>query len=546
MYEMPDASSELVLIVDDNETARYSKTRLLRSAGYSTLEAGTGADAMRLIEQRDPRLVVLDVHLPDRDGWSICRDLKADPKTASILVLQVSATFVTDRDRVRALDGGADACLTEPLEGPVLVATVRALLRARKAEDALRDALAREQTARSTAENANRSKDEFLALLSHEVRTPLGAILSWVTLLRQHHVDANVLAQGLEAIERNARVQVKLIEDLLDVSRIVTGKLRLDLAVIDLALLIEGALESVRPAAIAKGIRVDTFLDPALGSMLGDPTRLQQVLWNLVSNAVKFTPKGGWIEIRAERRDSLVVVELTDSGQGVDAAFLPFIFDRFRQADSSTTRREAGLGLGLAIVRHIIELHGGTVEAESDGIGQGSTFVVRLPVAPLRDVLRPIAAVRAPYAPAVGAISPSALAGVELLVVDDDRDAREAVGAVLKTAGATVNLAASVDEALTVIRRGRAPNVIVSDIAMPDADGFDLIRELRQVEARGGHRVRALALTAYAGEHEGDRIHEAGFDDYLAKPIEAGLLIAAVARLVTMKAERVPHQSEVD
>jgi signal transduction histidine kinase len=545
MYEMPDASSELVLIVDDNETARYSKTRLLRSAGYSTLEAGTGADAMRLIEQRDPRLVVLDVHLPDRDGWSICRDLKADPKTASILVLQVSATFVTDRDRVRALDGGADACLTEPLEGPVLVATVRALLRARKAEDALRDALAREQTARSTAENANRSKDEFLALLSHEVRTPLGAILSWVTLLRQHHVDANVLAQGLEAIERNARVQVKLIEDLLDVSRIVTGKLRLDLAVIDLALLIEGALESVRPAAIAKGIRVDTFLDPALGSMLGDPTRLQQVLWNLVSNAVKFTPKGGWIEIRAERRDSLVVVEFTDSGQGVDAAFLPFIFDRFRQADSSTTRREGGLGLGLAIVRHIIELHGGTVEVQSDGIGQGSTFLVRLPVAPLRDALRPIAAVRA-HAPASGAIAPSTLAGVELLVVDDDRDAREAVGAVLKTAGATVNLAASVDEALTVIRRGRAPNVIVSDIAMPDADGFDLIRELRQVEARGGHRVYALALTAYAGEHDEDRIHEAGFDDYLAKPIEAGLLIATVARLVMTKAEREPHEPEVD
>src|SRR6185503_414866 len=328
----------------------------------------------RLVEERDPRLVVLDVHLPDRDGWSICQALKADPKTASILVLQVSATFVTDGDRVRALDGGADACLTEPLEGPVLVATVRALLRARKAEDALREALAREQAARSIAETANRSKDEFLALLSHEVRTPLGAILSWVTLLRQHHPDADVLEQGLEAIERNTRVQVRLIEDLLDVSRIVTGKLRLDLALVDLALLIEGALESVRPAAIAKGIRVDTFLDPALGSMLGDPTRLQQVLWNLISNAVKFTPKGGWIEIRAERRDSLAVVEFTDSGQGVDAAFLPFIFDRFRQADSSTTRREGGLGLGLAIVRHVVELHGGTVSAHSDGIGQGSTF----------------------------------------------------------------------------------------------------------------------------------------------------------------------------
>jgi signal transduction histidine kinase len=528
---MADSTPALVLVVDDNDLARYAKLRTLRAAGFATIESGTGTEAMRLVAERKPRVVVLDVHLPDIDGWSVCRNLKSDPDTASTLVLQVSATFVTEEDTVRALDGGADACLTEPLEGPVLVATVRALIRARTAEDALRAALAREQSARNAAEAANRAKDEFLALLSHEVRTPLGAILSWVTLLRQIPPDETLLTRGLEAIERNTRVQVKMIEDLLDVSRIVTGKSRLEVALVDLTSVIEAALENVQSSAIAKAIRIDTFLDPALGLVLGDPTRLQQVAWNLVSNAVKFTPKGGWIEIRAERSASHAVLSFTDSGRGIDGDFLPFIFDRFRQADSSTTRREGGLGLGLAIVRHIVELHGGTVEAQSAGVGQGATFTVRLPITPVRDEAQPPAALRARSLTSE-AISPAALARRDVLVVDDDRDAREAVGAVFESAGARVRLAGSVGEALGAVRDSGMPDVIVSDIAMPDADGFSLIRELRQAEAVGGARVRALALTAYAGEHANDRIHEAGFDDYLAKPIDAGVLIAAVARLV--------------
>jgi len=264
--------------------------------------------------------------------------------------------------------------------------------------------------------------------------------------------------------------------------------------------------------------------------VLGDATRLQQVVWNLVSNAVKFTPKGGWVEVRAELRDEHAVIQFTDSGHGIDPSFLPYIFDRFRQADSSTTRREGGLGLGLAIVRHLVELHGGTVEAQSAGIGQGATFVVRIPVQKLRDAARTNAAIRT-SASAPRAISASALAGKDLLVVDDESDAREAIGAVLKAAGGAVHLASSVHEALTVIRAGTIPDVIVSDIAMPVSDGFDLIRELRRGEDQGGHRFRALALTAYAGEHETERIYQAGFDDHLAKPIEAGRLIAAVARL---------------
>ena len=251
----------LLLVVDDNETARYSKSRILRAAGFETIEAGTASDALRLVAERRPRLVVLDVHLPDFDGWEACRRLKQDPATASTLVLQVSATFVSEQDTVRSLESGADACLTEPVEAPVLVATVRALLRARVAEDTMREALAREQAARGVAETANRAKDEFLAMLSHELRSPLGAILTWVTLLRDGNVDGALAARGLEAIERNTRLQVKLIEDLLDVSRIITGKTRLDVGLVDLARIGDAALESVRAAALAKGVRIDAFLD---------------------------------------------------------------------------------------------------------------------------------------------------------------------------------------------------------------------------------------------------------------------------------------------
>ena len=518
---MPDQS--LILIVDDNETARYAKARTLRAAGFDVIEAATAGDALRLVAERGPRLVVLDVQLPDFDGWEACRRLKQDPATASTLVLQTSATFVSEQDTVRSLESGADACLTEPVDPLVLVATVRALLRARVAEDTMREALARESAARGVAETANRAKDEFLALLSHELRSPLGAILTWVTLLRDGNVDDALATRGLEAIERNTRVQVKLIEDLLDVSRIITGKTRLEVGLVDLARVIEAALESVRAAAFAKGVRVDAFLAPELGAVLGDATRLQQVVWNLVSNAVKFTPKGGWVEVRLEARESQAVVLVSDSGKGIDPTFLPFIFDRFRQADSSTTRAEGGLGLGLAIVRHVVELHGGTVEADSEGVGSGATFRVRLPLPALRETRATIVATRSP----VGAAR--ALEGVQLLVVDDEPDARDAIAAVLVSSGATVATARGVREALASVARPPAPDVIVTDIAMPGEDGFALMRELRNDPP--DRRIPVLALTAYAGEPEAERIREAGFDAHLAKPIEAAKLVAAVAAL---------------
>jgi signal transduction histidine kinase len=524
-----DFERGLILVVDDNETARYAKARTLRLAGYETLESGSGEDALRLIAQHKPRLVVLDVQLPDIDGWSVCRRVKSDPVSASVLVLQVSATFVSEEDTVRALEGGADACLTEPLEPPVLVATVRALLRARRAEEALRDALAREQVARGAAESANRAKDEFLALLSHELRTPLGAILNWVTLLRDGEVERSVMGRGLEAIERNTRIQAKLIEDLLDVSRIVTGKTHLDTALVDLTHVVDAALESVRPAAKSKGIRIGGSLSPSKALVQGDATRLQQVIWNLVSNAVKFTSHGGWVEVQVERRGDEAVVLVSDSGKGIDPGFLPYIFDRFRQADSSTTRSEGGLGLGLAIVRHVIELHGGSVAAHSEGPEKGATFTVRLPIAHASDAA-PIAVQRA-QTPALEPVSARQLAGLAALVVDDDPDARDAAGAVLEAAGAKVRLASNVRDALAAIDAGGPPDVLISDIAMPVEDGFSLIRALRRSQPQGGRRLPTLALTAFAGEHAVEQIREAGFDAYLAKPIEARKLIAAVAKL---------------
>src|SRR5262245_3206470 len=377
---MSGAGTNLILVVDDNEPARYTKVRILRDAGYEVVEAATGDEALRLVAEWVPRLILLDVNLPGVDGWEVCRRLKADPATASVAVLQVSATHVREEDTVRALEGGADASLTEPIEPAVLVATVRALLRARLAEAALRDALAREQTTRAAAEAANRTKDEFLATLSHELRSPLGVILTWVTLLRSGRIDEAGRTRAYQAIERNTRHQAKLIEDLLDVSRIISGKMRLDVGVVDLAEVVDAAREGVRHAAEAKRIQLAVLPPAAVGPVSGDANRLQQVIWNLLSNAIKFTPRGGQVTVGVARVDSQAQIQVVDSGRGIDPAFLPHIFERFRQADSSTTRSEGGLGLGLAIVRHLVELHGGTVGAESTGVGQGSTFTVRLPL----------------------------------------------------------------------------------------------------------------------------------------------------------------------
>jgi signal transduction histidine kinase/ActR/RegA family two-component response regulator len=381
-----------------------------------------------------------------------------------------------------------------------------------------------------TAQEANRLKDEFLATVSHELRTPLTAILGWASMLRKTEFDRETARGALETIERNARAQNQIIEDLLDVSRIVTGKLRLDVRQVEPASFIDAAVESVRPAADAKGVRLTKSLDVGALSLSGDPARLQQVVWNLLSNAIKFTPRGGRVEIALGRADSNVEVVVSDTGQGIKPEFLPYVFDRFRQADSSTTRRHGGLGLGLAIVRHLVELHGGTVRAESEGEGRGSTFVVALPLAAVRRGEGDDAAVPR-QAGAAARESADELRGLKILVVDDEEDTRDFLRAALGGCGAEVLTAATAREAAR-LAAGSRPDVLISDIGMPDEDGFELIRRVRELPAESGGGVPAIALTAYARTEDRLRVLRSGYQMHLAKPVELAELIAVVASLV--------------
>ncbi len=521
-----NGSSACIIVVDDNDTNRYTKGRLLRQAGYEVLEAATGGAGLAFVASHAPDLVVLDTQLPDTNGWEVCRRIKERGPEAP-LVLQVSATYVEEGDTVKALEGGADACLTEPIDPAVMLATVRALLRIRHAEHALRDALAREQALRYAAESANRAKDEFLATLSHELRSPLGTILTWVTLLKEGRLDPARSRHGLDAIERSTQLQVKLIGDLLDISSIISGKTRLDVGAVDLAAVVQTAIDGLRSAAAAKDLVVASRIEPDVPRIAGDAMRLLQVVQNLCSNAVKFTPRGGRVDIVVRATDGSVEIEVSDTGKGIPAEFLPHIFERFRQADASTTRFEGGLGLGLAIVLHLVELHRGSVDARSAGAGQGATFVVRLPAAPPVGTSTPALSVRPePH----GAADPDALAGLRLLLVDDEDDAREAVATALAQRGATVATAASVEAALRAIDT-EAPDVMIGDIAMPGEDGYSLIRRLRDRTPAAGGRIPALALTAYGRLTDRAQMLAAGFDECLTKPIAIDELTAVVRRL---------------
>ena len=381
--------------------------------------------------------------------------------------------------------------------------------------------LAREQAARAEADRANRLKDEFLAVLSHELRSPLNPILGWAKLLQNGKLDAAKTQQALKTIERNAQLQSELIEDLLDVSRILQGKLNLNISPINLAPLIRAAMETVRLAAEAKSINLEASLEPEVGLVSGDSTRLQQVMWNLLSNAVKFTPAGGQVSLRLERLDSCAHITVSDTGQGIAPEFLPYVFDYFRQADATTTRTFGGLGLGLAIVRHLVELHGGTVRVESLGIGLGATFTVRLP-------LRAIGATGKQNSQSLEA-SPD-LNGIRVLVVDDEPDSREFVAFVLEQAGATVFTATTAAEALTMLIRSK-PDVLLSDIGMPDMDGYMLMQQVRALSPEQGGQVRAIALTAYAGDFNQQQALQAGFQQHVSKPIEPERLIQVISRV---------------
>ncbi|MBE8991753.1 response regulator [Nostoc sp. LEGE 12450] len=649
----------IILHVDDNEANRYIVARILQNAGFTVVEAATGGAGLKAAIEHQPTLVILDVKLPDISGFEVCRQIKANPETAFIPVLHLSASFVQSQDKAEGLDSGADAYLVQPVEPIELLATVRSLLRIRRAEeaalslarewqttfDSIKDgvclvdtegiilrcnrammelfskpsheilgcvhhelmgaelgigdgacfrrakethqrqvlefqsterwfaktidpvfdghgnltgavfilsditerkrasALLQEQNDRlnglmislqqqtEQAQQANRIKDEFLAVLSHELRSPLNPILGWTKILQTSHQDAAKTQYALETIERNAKLQAQLIEDLLDVSRILQGKLSLHTVPVGLTLTIKAALETVRLAAEAKSIQIKTIFEPNVGQVLGDSGRLQQVVWNLLSNAIKFTPQGGRVEVRLERIENeldtypseYTQITVSDTGMGISADFLPYAFDYFRQADGTTTRRFGGLGLGLAIVHHLVELHGGTVQVASPGEGQGATFTVKFP---------PIAAAKLNQADtAFHNCSDFNLNGLQALLVDDDRDSREFIAFLLEQYGAQVTEAESAHEALSSLGQAKF-DLLISDIGMPDMDGYTLIRQIRKQPSDQGGEIPAIAVTAYAGEIDQQLALAAGFQQHISKPIELELLMQAILTIV--------------
>jgi signal transduction histidine kinase/ActR/RegA family two-component response regulator len=431
-------------------------------------------------------------------------------------------TDLRDLDDLTRFNESIDQSLTEAVHG--------------YAEKVARDReelLGNEHAARMEAETSNRAKDMFLATLSHEMRTPLNAIVGWISILRSKGSEDEDMVEGLAVIERNTKAQVQLIEDVLDVSRIVSGKLRLEMRPCELVEIINAGIDVVRPGAEARDITLDVQLDPAANRATCDATRIQQVIWNLVSNAIKFTPKGGKIRVTLARDKSSLQIEVSDNGQGISPELLPYVFDRFRQADSSSRRKFGGLGLGLSIVKHLVEMHGGTVEARSPGEGLGSTFIVRLPIRAVQMPLSPDEGVDEDVQEAAPALPLVRLDGLRILVVDDEADARRLLVKVLEGVGANVTAAASAAEALEAIAKKPTTGgveVLVSDLGMPDQDGYDLIREVRR---RGFHAkdLPAVALTAFVHKDDAREAVLAGFQVHIPKPVDPHDLTAVIASL---------------
>jgi PAS domain S-box-containing protein len=405
----------------------------------------------------------------------------------------------------------------------------------KRAQQAHAELAVKEREAREAAEAANRAKDEFLATLSHELRTPLNAMVGWTQMLRSRTLSAEKEQKALETIERNARAQAELIEDILDLSRIIAGKLRIEIHPVDVASIIDGAVDAVRHAAEAKGITLERRTGELPEHFTGDAVRLQQAIWNLLSNAIKFTPPGGRVELDVGASDSAVVVQVTDTGCGISPEFKPFVFDRFRQLDSSSKRTHGGLGIGLAIVRHIVELHGGSAACESAGTGHGATFTLRLPI---RDELTAPPIAVAPQIRQAGAMRPTSdemvdLTGIKVLLVDDEPDARELLTEVLEQCGAVVVATHSADEAVRLIPRER-PAVLLSDIGLPGEDGYKLISRVRALSPEDGGNLPAAAITAYARSDDARKALDAGYQRHAPKPIQPTTLAALVAGLANL------------
>jgi signal transduction histidine kinase len=493
---------------------------VLRAAGFSVMEAATGAEALELVEDRSPDLLLLDVRLPDISGIEVCRRVRGAPSTRRIPIIQISATHLSAQDEAAALSAGADIYLFEPVGPQELASAVRTLLKLHASEREREALLARAQEGQRLAEQAVRMQDEFLAMLSHELRTPMSAMLGWLHLLKTGKLSPEQQKNAIETIERNAHVQTQLVNDLLDVSRIVTGKMDLETEVMALDRALENAVGSARLASSAGRVRLVAHIPRGGWNIVGNAARVQQIFSNLIANAIKFSPAGAQVDIRLERAGGAARVSVIDRGEGIAPGMLPHVFERFRQADSSARRRHGGLGLGLAIVRSLVELHGGTVKADSPGLGKGATFTVTLPLAPEG------AAPGASAPPPAGA--EAKLGAIRVLVVDDDASNLQMVGQMLTLHGASAMIAPNAGEALALIE-GWKPDVLVLDIGMPGMDGYQLLQELR-AKLRNA-QLPAIALTGFASLEDEARALSAGFQAHVAKPFDMNGLCHLVAQL---------------
>jgi signal transduction histidine kinase len=528
-----EESRARILVADDNTDMREYLRRLLATK-YEVEAVADGESALEATRRETFDLILSDVMMPRLDGFGLLKALRADEKARTIPVILLSAR-AGEESRVEGMSAGADDYLTKPFSARELMARVEAHLNLqrvrRESEDAVMQLMAREQQARASAEIANRVKDDFLAMLSHELRTPLNAIFGWTHLLKRGKLSEADRARGIDVIHRNAVAQRAIIDELLDISRIVTGKLELDVKPVELAGIIDAALDAVRPSAEAKNIQIVVAIDRQAGFILGEAMRLQQVVWNLLSNAVKFTPPDGRIEIELRANGSQLEIVVRDSGEGIAPAFLPYIFERFRQADTSAKRTHGGLGLGLSIVSSLVAMHGGSVRAESDGQGAGATFIVTLPL--ISEALRPaeLSALTPGKVQQNGSadLNPGVLSGLKVLTVDDQQDTRELITLALGRYGAEVRASDSASAALKLIADWK-PDVVVSDIGLPEMDGYDFMRRLREVEGEG-KRIPAIAVTGYAGAIDESRALNAGYALHLSKPIELNELAKAIARV---------------
>lgn len=547
-----------ILIVDDHDENLLALEAVLSDSHYDLVRANSGRAALRAALQGDFAVVLLDVAMPDMDGYETAMLLRERERSRHTPIIFLTANYRSEVHVFRGYSVGAVDYITKPFFPEVLKSKVavfvelfekgEALKRQTAALQAAHDELeerVRERTAalataarverelRTQAEQVNRLKDEFLATLSHELRTPLNAILGWTHLLELPSDDPTMATRAVNVIKNNAVAQSQIIEDILDVSRIIGGKLRLRLRPASLHEVVGAAIDGVVPAAEAKGISLERQLDP-VDPVVIDRDRIQQVCWNLLSNAVKFTPKGGRVTVHLSSRDEDLVLTVSDTGVGIDPEFLPRIFDRFSQADGSANRRHGGLGLGMAIVRHLVELHGGTVSARSDGEARGSTFTIVLP----RRVAKPDEEfgedntnVSRMIPESVGPTLPS-LRRHHVLLVDDETDGRDSLAAALRQAGAQVSVANSGAAALDIVHAGGV-TVLVSDLAMPGMDGFELVKRVRA--ATEVHTLPAIALSAHVRSDEATAALSAGFDLHVGKPVDVGQLVTAIDALARIK-----------